>query len=179
MKKDIDSQIFNQFLQQDIKSMSLWEVVNIFEKQRTEFKAEILDYQNEVKEAKEELKQLREQLSILKKQKAHLESIIDEKQQSLPSKAPNPKHRVDKLLELELQNRRLQIEARDLAQELELEQRDKQSQQQQQKQNTKAQQMIESLDNLEIIHNLAQSDKVAKPSADSHLSKESTSTKEG
>lgn len=173
MKKDVDSQIFTQFLQQDIKNISLWEVMEIFEKQRSAFKAEIMDYENEIKEAKEELKKLREQISTLKKQKTHLESIVDEKQQSLPSKTPDPKQRVDKLLELELQNRRLQIEARDLAQELELEQRDRQNHQHKENtQNKKAQQIIESLDSLEIIENLSNSNKGANSRTDSQSTKE-------
>ena len=180
MKKDIDSQIFNQFLHQDIETMSLWEVMNIFEKQRTEFRIEIANYQDEIKQTKEELKQLREQISILKKQKAHLESIIDEKQQSLPDKTPDPKYRVDKLLKLELQNKRLQIEVRDLAQELELEQRDKQNyQHKQNRQDKKAQQILQSLDDLEILNNLSQSNKNTESSVDSRVLENSTNTKEG
>ena len=63
MPQNIDARIFKEFLQYDLTSGSLWEIVEIFERHRARFRDEISQYQEEITKAKKELGELREQLS--------------------------------------------------------------------------------------------------------------------
>ena len=66
MAQDIDTRIFKEFLQYDLTSGSLWEIVEIFERHRANFKNEISQYQQEIAQAKKELGELREQITKIK-----------------------------------------------------------------------------------------------------------------
>ena len=127
MNQDIDARIFKEFLQYDLTSGSLWEIVEIFERHRTNFKQEISQYQQEITQAKQELSSLRESIKQIKTTQEHQDSIKPK-----PKKSPKPqtknktaleditKDYKQRILELELENRRLEIELRDLKQEIEL-----------------------------------------------------------
>lgn len=129
MIEDIDARIFKEFLQYDLTSGSLWEIVEIFERHRANFKKEITQYQEEIAQAKKELGELREQITKIKStQSTQAPSSIPPKKPKKSSKhKPTeaiPQDYRQRILELELENRRLEIELRDLKQEIELNERE-------------------------------------------------------
>ncbi|WP_394955357.1 hypothetical protein [uncultured Helicobacter sp.] len=129
MAQDIDTRIFKEFLQYDLTSGSLWEIVEIFERHRANFKNEISQYQQEIAQAKKELGELREQITKIKSaQSTQAPSSIPPKKPKKSSKhKPTeaiPQDYRQRILDLELENRRLEIELRDLKQEIELNERE-------------------------------------------------------
>ncbi len=142
-KQELDSHIFKEFLQYDLASGSLWEIVEIFERHRANFREQVAQYEEDISKAKEELKSLREQISQSQKelsqklsntQRANESQILKNEalennilQSLAENKAPaeNPLTPMQqKILELELENKRLSIELRDLKQEIQLEKRE-------------------------------------------------------
>ncbi|MFC3868145.1 hypothetical protein [Helicobacter equorum] len=127
MNQDIDARIFKEFLQYDLTSGSLWEIVEIFERHRTNFKQEISQYQQEITQAKQELRSLRESINQTKTAQENQDSIKLKPKKSPKPQIKNkttsediPKDYKQRIVELELENRRLEIELRDLKQEIEL-----------------------------------------------------------
>lgn len=149
-RQELDSHIFKEFLKYDLASGSLWEIVEIFERHRANFREQVAQYEEDILKAKEELKNLREQ--ILKNQKELSQKLsntqtldsneakiqkneilenlpLAENQALVENQAPTENLLASnamqqKILELELENKRLSIELRDLKQEIQLEKRE-------------------------------------------------------
>lgn len=151
--QEIDTHIFKEFLQYDLTSGSLWEIVEIFERHRKEFRTQVAQYNQDIQNAKTELKVLREKITQSKKilqdltqklaqltnanPKADTKTTLSTKskentqQDSLPRTKKPSKKQVDnqeilksRILALELENKRLKVELRDLKQEVEIEKRE-------------------------------------------------------
>ena len=115
MDNELDARIFKEFLQYDLASGSLWEIVEIFERHRARFKEQARQYQEEIAQAQQELRALRERISqeqeALQNAKTTPKRALA-KASAKGGHAPKPKDEYSqnayqqRILELELENKR-------------------------------------------------------------------------